>query len=240
MHVRRGRTTADQVSAPTAGAAPASPFGRWQGAGNRAIAALLHQPVQRAEDLGSTDAAPVTDDTSPADEIADAVRTGVDGAAVADELRRDAAAQGAAQVVASVASEADPVQTLRDDRAAVQRDPTTPTPTPPRPADLSDLLDAVLALPAVKGLLDRLADLAAREVKKAGAPATITLGTFVIPPLLVGLNQGLGVKKLVLKSPEIPLGRDSQGVPRSVRFRFEATVDPTTGGGGSIGAEFRF
>jgi hypothetical protein len=48
------------------------------------------------------------------------------------------------------------------------------------------------------------------------------------------------MKKLVLKTPEISLGKDSQGVQRSLRFRFEATVDPNSGGGGSIGAEFKF
>jgi hypothetical protein len=99
---------------------------------------------------------------------------------------------------------------------------------------------ARLALPSVRTLLDRLAEIAAREVKKAGAPATITLGAFVIPSLLVGLNQGLGVKKLVLKTPEISLGKDAHGAQRSLRFRFEATVDPKTGGSGSIGAEFKF
>ena len=78
------------------------------------------------------------------------------------------------------------------------------------------------------------------EVDGSTRPDRITLGAFVIPPLLVGLNQGLGVKKLVLKTPEIPLGKDAQGVQRSVRFRFEATVDPNSGGGGSLGAEFRF
>jgi hypothetical protein len=236
MHARQERIDPGHGTRRSGGGGPDSPFGRWQGAGNRAIAGLLSRPVQRDEDAGGTDAAmPATDDTSRVDDMASAVLGTVDGAAVTQELRRDAAAQGGS---ASSATDGDAVQTVRADSSAVQRDPTTPPPT--KPADLSDLLDAILALPTVKGLLDRLAEIAAREIKRAGAPATITLGAFVIPPLLVGLNQGLGVKKLVLKTPEIPLGKDAQGVQRSVRFRFEATVDPNSGGGGSLGAEFRF
>ena len=253
MHQRRERTGPEPSAPRTPAAVPASPFGRWHGAGNRAIAGLLSPSVQRDEAVGATGAgqadaaSPAADDTSRVDDMANAILGTVDGAAVADQLRRDAAAQGG--VAAAAASGSDSVQTARDaprtvqtargDRATVQRDdPATPPTT--KSADVSNLLDAILALPTVKALIDRLAEIAAREVKKAGAPATITLGAFVIPPLLVGLNQGLGVKKLVLKTPEISLGRDAQGVQRSLRFRFDATVDPNSGGGGSIGAEFRF
>ena len=236
MHARQGRTDPGQRTQESGNAGPASPFGRWQGAGNYAIAGLLRRPVQREEDTGATEsAAPAADDSSRVEDVANAILSTVDGAAAAQDLRRDAAAQGGS---ASAAADGDAVQTVRADSSTIQRDPTTP-PTA-KPADLSDLLDAILALPTVKALIDRLAEIAAREVKKAGAPATITLGTFVIPPLLVGLNQGLGVKKLVLKTPEISLGKDAQGVQRSLRFRFEATVDPNSGGGGSLGAEFKF
>ncbi|WP_420123702.1 hypothetical protein [Nakamurella sp.] len=252
MHAHQGRTTQGWTGAPAAGPVPAGPFGRWQGAGNRAIAALLRPAVQREEEAGTAEALPTAEDTGRVDDLVNAVLSSVDGAAVAGQLRQDAAAQGGGSSAAAesgAGTDAAQVQTLRAGASSVQRDPTTPsdpaTPSGPpapttKPADLSDVLDAILALPTVKGLLDRLADIAAREIKKAGAPATITLATFVVPPLLVGLNQGLGVTKLVLKTPEIPLGRDAQGVPRSVRFRFEATVDPKTGGGGSLGAEFKF
>ena len=238
MQSRQWRTDPGDRAPQPARSTAESPFGRWQGAGNRALAGLLSPPVQRDEDVGAIDAAaPASGDTARVDEMADAILSTVDGAAVAEQLRRDAAAQGAAAASADLGEAGgDSLQTVRTD--AVQRDPSTPPTT--KPADVSDLLDAVLALPAVRALIDRLAEIAAREVKKAGAPATITLGAFVIPPLLVGLNQGLGVKKLVLKTPEIPLGKDAQGVPRSLRFRFEATVDPNSGGGGSIGAEFKF
>jgi hypothetical protein len=216
------------------------PFGHWQDAGNRAIAGLLAKPLQRDIDAddGASSTSATTDDATRVDEMAQSLLDMVDGAAVAELFRTDASGQASGRAAASADDSA--VQSLRIDRLVLQRDPPTPDPTPAKPADLSDLLDAVLALSAVSALLERLAEKAVTEMRKAGAPASITLGVFVLPPLLVGLNQGLGVKKLVLKTPEIQLGRDSQGVQRSVKFRLEATVDPTSGGGGSLGAEFKF
>ncbi len=245
------------------------PFGRWGLAGNRAIAGLLAPQVQRDEDedesetdedatsdsaiepdataatdsASATDAAPTPDtaatDATDAgggiDEMAQAILATVDESLVTTQLRGDAAGQAGP---APAAAEA--VQTLRADLPTVQRDPPVGPPAPPKSADAGDLLEAILALKPVSDLMARIADFVVGQLKKAGAPASITLLVFTVPPALVGLNQGAGLTKLSVKTPEINLGRDAQGVQRSMRIRLDVNVDPKTGGGGAIGVEFKF
>ncbi len=240
---------------------PESPFGGLQGAGNRALADLLAPRVQRFDtgeiaDSGS-DTAPAgevetTEATgdAPVDEMAAAVAAGVDGGSTAALLQQDAAGQSAGGAIAATADDsglADNSDTaLGDDgasvqsvRADVQRDGTA-DPSQPRPASPGDLLDAVLALPSVKAVLDRLADFAIAQLKRAGAPATVTLATFFVPAGLIAANQGLGVTKFTFKTPAIGLGTDRQGGKRSITFTLSVDVDPKTGGGGALGAELRF
>jgi len=245
-----------------------SPFGALQGAGNRALAGLLTPRVQRFEAGESTggdfdSAEPVGIDTataeapvesqvdSPVDDMAAAISAGVDGANTAALLQQDAAGQSSGGAVAAAAggdasvaegpdaSLEDSPTSVQGIRTDVQRDGTA-DPNQPRPASPGDLLDAVLALQSVKAILDRLADFAIAQLKKAGAPATVTLATFFIPAGLIAANQGLGVTKFTFKTPAIDLGTDRQGGKRSITFTLSVDVDPKTGGGGALGAELRF
>ena len=210
---------------------PESPFGGLQGAGNRALAGLLAPRVQRFDtgeiaDAGS-DTAPAgevetTEATgdAPVDEMAAAVAAGVDGGSTAALLQQDAAGQstgGAIPATADGSGLADNSDTaLGDDgasvqsvRADVQRDGTA-DPSQPRPASPGDLLDAVLALPSVKAVLDRLADFAIAQLKRAGAPATVTLATFSSRPASSPQTRGWASRSSPSRPPPsvwAPTGR---------------------------------
>jgi len=208
-------------------------------------AATAEEATEEQEASTSSDGASTElDDTASGDteagdsvtEVCQAIAGTVDPAVVTDGFRQDGASLGGDQGAADGGTE---VQALATGNG-VQRDTPPSPPAPPRAADASDILDAVLALKAISDLIDRISDLAIKQIKKAGAPATIVLGVVALPPLIAGLNQGAGVTKLVLKTPQIDLGTDRQGVKRSIQFRLEIKVDPTTGGAATLGAAVTF
>src|SRR5438128_700400 len=121
---------ADEIGPRTA------PLGLLQGAGNRAITTLLARTVQRDDDNdGQTDTASGGVDTSDSvDDMCQAIRDNVDGAAVADAWRQDAAGQDQGGGGPASAADGTSVQTTRAEGMVVQRDDPPPTPAPPTPA----------------------------------------------------------------------------------------------------------